>query len=236
MTIVMAIGDTQVPFTHEDTVPFLTAIYKHYKPNVVIQIGDLLDQYFANAWGKTTKAKSAKEEYELALEFLHEEFFPIFGKTPIKIVIGNHDERIFKRADEANIPDFALKTMHEFYNLPKSIELKYDFKFDGVTYLHGHTTKCTAANATEILTYEYETPVVYGHFHSSAGINYVANRRRLVWGFNLGCLIDHKAYAFEYGRAFKNKPILGCGIIINGQPRFIPMLLNEKGRWLGKLP
>ena len=108
---IMAIGDMQVPFTHEDTIPFLTSIYKLYKPDVVIQIGDLLDQYFANAWGKTTKAKSAKEEYDLAVDFLHEEFFAIFGKTPIKIVIGNHDERIFKRADEANIPDFALKTL-----------------------------------------------------------------------------------------------------------------------------
>lgn len=235
MATVLAIGDTQLPFTHRDAPAFLTALYKKWHPEVVVQIGDLLDQYFANAWGKTSKALSTEQEYNLALQFLHEELFPIFKKSEIKIVIGNHDERIFKRADEAGIHEMFLKSMRDIYKLPEPIDLQYSYVIDKVTYLHGHTTKCTEKNATEVLTYEYETPVVYGHFHSSAGINFLANKRRLVWGMNLGCLIDTHAYAFEYGKAFKNKPILGAGIIKDGVPMFISMNLDEHSRWDGKI-
>jgi len=236
MSTVLVISDIQLPFMHQDAIAFIKAVYKKYKPDHVVQIGDLLDQYFANAWGKSTKAQSAREEYELALEILHKELFPIFKNSDIKITWGNHDERIFKRADEAGIPEFALKSMRDLYQLPKEIESGYEFKIDGVTYLHGHTTKCGEGKAAEVLTYEYETPVVFGHYHSSAGINYLANKRRLVWAFNVGCLIDTHAYAFEYGRAFKNKPILGVGIVINGQPHYVPMILGADHRWIKKLP
>ena len=232
---VIAIGDIQFPFQHEDMIPFLRAVIKKYKPDTMVQIGDLADQYFANAWGKSTKAKAARDEFELFLDQLHNDFLPLFKKMDKTIIIGNHDERIFKRADEAGIPDFVLKSMKDLYELPNDVDLVYDKVIDGVTYVHGHTTKCTSANATEILTYEYETPVVYGHFHSSAGINYLANKRRLVWGFNLGCLIDNNAYAFQYGRSYKNKPILGVGLVINGQPIYIPMIIGANHRWIGKL-
>ena len=232
---VIAVGDIQFPFQHRDMIPFLKAVIKEFKPDRMVQIGDLADQYFANAWGKSTKAQSARDEFETFLEQLHGEFLPLFKKMKKTIIIGNHDERIYKRADEAGIPDFVLKSMKDLYQLPKDIDLVYDVQIDGVTYVHGHTTKCSAANATEVLTYEYETPVVYGHFHSCAGINYLANKRRLVWGFNLGCLIDVNAYAFEYGRAYKNKPILGVGLVINGQPIYVPMLIGNNHRWTGKL-
>lgn len=235
MAVIMAIGDTQIPFMHVDAIKFLTAIYKKYKPNKIVQIGDLFDQYFANAWGKSSAADSTMEELGQGLELLHTQFLPIFKKTPVTIIIGNHDERIFKRADEAGIHHKFMKTMREIYELPKEVELCYNTVIDNVTYTHGHTTKCTAATATEVLTHEYETPVVYGHFHSLANITYLANRRRLVWGFNLGCLIDRHAYAFTYGANYKHKPILGCGIIDNGLPIYIPMILNDKHRWVGKL-
>ncbi len=235
MSTVMAIGDTQIPYQHIDSIKFLTAVYKKYKPNQVVQIGDLFDQYFANAWGKSADAASAMEEFEEGLDWLHNDFLPIFGKTPVTVIIGNHDERIFKRADEAGIPSKFMKTMKDIYELPKEIELCYNKVIDNVTYVHGHTTKCTAANATEVLTHEYETSIVYGHFHSRANITYLANRRRLVWGFNLGCLIDRHAYAFSYGANYKDKPILGCGLVMNGLPLYIPMILNDKHRWVGKL-
>jgi len=235
MARVIAVGDIQFPFQHPDMFIFLKAVVKKYKPNTMVQIGDLADQYFANAWGKSTKAKAAKEEFEQFIEDLHFKFLPIFKGMKKTIIIGNHDERIFKRADEAGIPDFVLKSMKDLYQLPKDIPLVYDTVIDGVTYTHGHTSKCTSATADSILTTEYETPVVYGHFHSAAGINFLANRRRLVWGFNLGCLIDRNTYAFQYGASYNNKPILGVGIIIDGHPQFIPMMLDKNHRWTGKL-
>jgi hypothetical protein len=42
---------------------------------------------------------------------------------------------------------------------------------------------------------------------------------------NVGSGIDRKTYAFEYGRDFKKKPIIGCGVVTdNGRfAQFFPM-------------
>ena len=52
---------------------------------------------------------------------------------------------------------------------------------------------------------------------------------------NVGCLINQKSMAFSYAKNFKTRFILGCGIIINGIPRLLPMVINDKGNWIKKL-
>ena len=42
--------------------------------------------------------------------------------------------------------------------------------------------------------------------------------------------------AFNYAKNFKTRFIVGCGIIINGIPKLLPMILNDKGRWIKELP
>jgi hypothetical protein len=51
----------------------------------------------------------------------------------------------------------------------------------------------------------------------------------------VGCMIDDESLAFEYNKTTLQRPVIGCGIIINGQPSLIPMVLNKKGRWIGRL-
>ena len=41
--------------------------------------------------------------------------------------------------------------------------------------------------------------------------------------------------AFAYAKNFKTRFILGCGIIINGIPKLLPMVLDNKGKWIGKI-
>ena len=52
---------------------------------------------------------------------------------------------------------------------------------------------------------------------------------------NVGCLINQKSMAFNYARNFKTRFILGCGIIINGVPRLLPMVINDKGNWINQI-
>jgi len=52
---------------------------------------------------------------------------------------------------------------------------------------------------------------------------------------NVGCLIDQKSMAFSYAKNFRTRFIIGCGIILNGITRLLPMVLNNKGRWIGKI-
>ena len=36
----------------------------------------------------------------------------------------------------------------------------------------------------------------------------------------VGCLIDKDSMAFAYDKVFKDRPIIGCGIIINSQQNY----------------
>ena len=47
----------------------------------------------------------------------------------------------------------------------------------------------------------------------------------------VGCLIDDHSLAFAYNKVNSARVILGCGIIINGQPKLLPMVLEKGGRW-----
>ena len=55
------------------------------------------------------------------------------------------------------------------------------------------------------------------------------------FGMNVGCLINQKSMAFNYAKNFKTRFILGCGIILNGIPRLLPIVINKKGDWIGKI-
>lgn len=61
----------------------------------------------------------------------------------------------------------------------------------------------------------------------------VSNPRDLLWGMNAGCLIDAKALAFTCGKLHLNRPVIGTGLVVHGQPKLEPMMLDKNGRWIG---
>ena len=76
---------------------------------------------------------------------------------------------------------------------------------------------------------------VQGHYHTKFCISYWANPDDLYWGMNVGCLINQKSMAFSYAKNFNTRFVLGCGIIINGVPRLLPMVLDNKGNWIKEI-
>jgi hypothetical protein len=74
---------------------------------------------------------------------------------------------------------------------------------------------------------------VQGHYHTKFSIGYWANPDELYFGMQVGCLINQKSLAFSYAKNFSTRFILGCGIIVDGIPRLLPMVLNSKGDWIG---
>jgi hypothetical protein len=102
-----------------------------------------------------------------------------------------------------------------------------------VVYKHGlgYSGSAGALNAAK----DEMKPCVIGHLHADAGIAYWANSQVLLYGMNVGSGIDKDAYAFEYGKNMRKKPILSCGVVIDGQPFLIAMTLNSRGRWNGKV-
>ena len=76
---------------------------------------------------------------------------------------------------------------------------------------------------------------VQGHFHEKYEVRYWGNKLGLFWGMTIGCLIENKSLAFAYNKVNLKRPVIGCAVILNGIPHLTPMILDRKGRWIGKI-
>ncbi len=70
-----------------------------------------------------------------------------------------------------------------------------------------------------------QTSTVIGHLHAFGGVSHIntwGSSPR--WGMNVGCMIDSKAIAFEYGKLSRNRETLGVGVVVDDgkTPIFVP--------------
>lgn len=227
---VMVTPDLQMPFHHRDSLDFLSAVIKKEKPSVHVNVGDEVDFHALGDWDHDPDGMSAGDELQAAQKALKD----LYSLIPETLVCtSNHTARPFRKAFKHGIPRAFIKDYKEFLKAPKGWHWSDDWEIDDVIYEHGEGQSGRDGAIKAALANMQST--VIGHIHSFAGIQYSANSKHLIFGFNTGCLIDRHAYAFAYGKKFKNKPILGCGIIDRGIPKFVPMLLDKNGRWVGKL-
>lgn len=228
--LVMYIGDTHIPFEHPDALEFLKAVRRKEGPTRIAHAGDLTDMHALSRFDHDPDGFSSGHELSAALKVL-KSWYTAFPK--VDICTSNHDERPYRLAYRAGLPSSYLRSYRDFLQSPGGWVWNRQFLIDGVRYEHGEGF--TGRNGAINCALGNMASTAIGHIHSFAGIQWAANPRHLVFGFNVGCLIDKDAYAFAYGKAMKNKPILGVGIIERGNPRFIPMQLKSDGRWTGKL-
>lgn len=229
-SVVLALPDIHFPAHHRDVFEFLKAVKAKFKPTEVVCLGDEIDAAGLGNWDKDPDGLSPGDELKESVKFL-KQLYPIF--PVVKVCVSNHTDRIYRKPFNAGIPKTLIKSYADILEAPKGWVWAESWEVDGVTYEHGEgfsgkdgALKAAMANMA---------PTVIGHLHAHAGIQYYANEKYLIWGFNAGCLIDRKNSAFNYGKHIKAKPIIGVGIVENGVPRFIPMQLLKNGRWSGKL-
>lgn len=231
MSTVAAISDLHAPFEHKDALAFFKEVCRHYKADEVVCLGDEGDQHSMSPnHTHDPDGLSPGDEHAEMLDHLRHWYraFPT-----VRVCVSNHGARPFRRAFEFGIPRVYLRTYAEFMDAPEGWTWHDTFQIDGVHYLHGEgysgplgALKCAQAHMA---------PVVIGHLHSFAGVLFNANPKHLFYGLNAGCLIDRHAYSFAYARHSPAKPILGCGVIRDGIPLFVPMSLTRHGRWTGEL-
>jgi len=230
MSRVLVISDTQHPFEHKDYLQFIKRVQKVYKLDTVVHVGDEVDLHSVADWDSDPDGMSPGDELKAAIKRLK----PYYKAFPnVKVCESNHTSRAFRRAFKAGINRAWLKDYREALEAPKGWQWAHKFEIDGVVYKHGlgYSGQTGALKAAM----DEMKPCVIGHLHADAGILYWANSDRLLYGMNVGSGIDVKAYAFDYGRHSRKKPILSCGVVIKGTPHLIPMYLNRRGRWTGKL-
>ncbi len=228
---VLAIPDLHLPWCHPDTLRFLEAVAEKYAPDVIIQLGDLVDNH------SVSFHKADPDGFSPGMELVHarESIQGLARLFPEVIVLeGNHDLRFLRKAFEYGLPKASIVAFKELFHLPDLWQVTYDIIIDGVLYTHG--TGYSGKYASGRIAAEAQRSVVHGHIHVYPGLVWLNSRYRGdLFGMNCGCLIDQQAYPFGYARDKKAGVGLGCGVVKDGIPYFIPMLLNSDGKWTGRV-
>ena len=219
-----------LPYQHKDSIKFLKEIKKEFKPDTTISIGDLLDQHALSFHDSSPELYSAGMELDKAKEYV-KELESVFPK--LIEVDSNHSSMIYRRALKHGLPRAYLKDYGDF------LETKKWKWVDDLTLTMSNGQRCffTHGRSADILKVSQTMGMsaVQGHYHTKFVISWWANPDNLFFGMNVGCLIDQKSMAFNYAKNFRTRFIIGCGIIINGIPRLLPMVLDRKGDWIGKI-
>lgn len=225
------ISDLQIPFQHKDAFKFLQAAKEKYKPTKIVCIGDEVDFHALSNFDHDPDGMSAGDELKKAIKQLA----IVYDMFPdVMSCVSNHTDRPLRKAFKHGIPTAFFKSYAEFLQAPKGWEWRTKWVIDAVRYEHGDALKGGIASVLSSACIQNQRSTVFGHYHSGAGIKYVASPETLMFSFNVGCLIDRHSYAFKYAAAAKNKPVIGIGIVQHGIPTFLPMLLAKGGRWIGK--
>lgn len=219
------------PYSHPDTFAFLKQIAIEYTPDLVVCLGDELDYHGISFYKSNPDLLSPGDELKTAINRLqpYYEFFP-----KMHLLDSNHGSLVYRRLKDAGIPMHVIKSYRETIAAPKGWHWYDDLLVTAsngqdIYFHHGKSNNVLKESQIQSMNF------VSGHWHSTFKIEFWANKNALYWGMSCGCLVDQSSMAYEYSKNFSKKFIIGTGIIINGIPRLLPMILDKNGRWVGKL-
>jgi hypothetical protein len=227
----LCISDLQCPFEHKDALDFVKHVDKTWFPfgdRYVINEGDEVDQhtlsvkFISNPNGKS--GSDELHEAKIRLSYWMTEFPKMY------LCVSNHTYRAWKKAYLAGIPAEFMKSVSEVYEAPVGWQWRDKWYQEGVCFEHGENVSGPTAALNAAIQNQMNTSI--GHQHSHGGVLWRQSGTTSLWGMNTGCLIDVEQYAFDYGKNIRIKPSLGMGVIKNGIPYFVPMILNDQRRWV----
>lgn len=227
---ILVISDMHLPYGHPDTIDFLCELNRLCKFDRVICIGDEVDSHAMSFHDSDPDLLSAGDELRVAIEQLQ----PIYELFPqVDVVESNHGSMIYRKGKHHGIPRKYLKDYSEILEAPEGWTWHDEIVINTPTgeVMFRHQFKKDPL----VCAQQMAMSVVQGHFHENFDIQYVSSPNKLLWAMTIGCLIDKKALAFEYNKTNYKRPIIGVGVIINGLPRLVPMLLDRRGRWIKKI-
>lgn len=210
MSKCLVIGDIHEPVSHPGYLQFCKDLYKKYKCNSIVFIGDIADFQAISFHANNPQCPGSDDEYLLAKQKI-QKWYKAFPKA--KVCVGNHDRRVIRLAESVNIPSRFLRDYKEMWKTP-GWDWRPDHIIDDVYYFHGdpYGGIHPAWNAAGKMLMS----VVMGHLHSKSGIKWRANPLRRIFCIDTGCGIDIDAFQFAYGSRIKERPILSAAVVLNG--------------------
>ena len=227
---ILVISDMHLPYQHKDAIKFLAEIKKEFKPDRVINIGDLLDFHAISMHTHDPDLASAGHELTMARKYV-KELESIYPQ--VTEVDSNHSSLVYRRAIKYGMSREFLREYGEFLGTKK-------WKWvDDLTLTMSNGQRCffTHGRSADVLKVSQTMGMsaVQGHYHTKFVISYWSNPDNLFFAMNVGCLINQKSLSMNYAKNFRTRFILGCGVILDGIPRLLPMVLNDKGDWIKKI-
>lgn len=229
---ILCISDLHFPYHHIDTFNFLKALKKKYKFDKIIQGGDEVDNHAISFHDTHPDLLSPGDELELAKKHIKKlgEIFP-----KMSIIDSNHGSLPYRKMVHHGLPLKYLKSYKEVLDAPLGWHWSNDLVVTcsnnkQVYFHHGKSSSQMK------LSKNMGMSVVQFHYHSKFEISYWANPKDLYFEMRCGCLIDDGSLALEYNKTTIERPIIGCGAVLDGIPRLLPMLLLKGGRWSGFVP
>jgi len=227
---ILFISDLHAPYQHPDSLNFLIAIKKKYKPTRVICMGDEVDSHAMSYHEKEPEAYGAGCELDKSRKFLKklEKTFP-----EMDIISSNHGSLFQRKAKTAGIPPEYLKTENEIYNVSDLWRWYPDMTIElpngHSVYVH-HGMGANNLNASQSIGMS----LVTGHHHTVMNIQYWKTKQDINFAMSCGCLIDRESLAMRYAKDGKKEQVIGTGMIIDNNPMLIPMRMKNR-RWTGEL-
>ena len=203
---VLVIGDLHEPFCLDGYFEHCVETYKNFNCNRVVFIGDIIDNHYSSYHETDPDGLSGGDEILLAIKKI-KRWYKQFPKADV--LIGNHDRLIMRKAFSSAIPKVWIKDYNDVLGTP-NWNWEDRIVIDGVQYIHGEggtaRTRCKADLQS----------TVQGHLHTQCYTDYFVGANFRIFGTQVGCGIDHDAYAMAYAKRGK-KPAIGCSVIIDGE-------------------
>jgi hypothetical protein len=227
---ILCISDQHFPYQHRDTVPFLKALNDKYAFDLVVNMGDEVDNHAISFHDSDPNLMSPGDELERAIKELQ----PVYKLFPkVEVIDSNHGSLAFRKGKNAMLPDQVFKSPRDILRAPKGWNWNKDLIVDtemGKVYFH-HGKSGTAGKLSKNMSLN----AVQGHHHSVFQVTYWGSPVGLFFDMHVGCLVDDNSLALAYNKTTLQRPVIGLGVIINGRPQLVPMHLTRGGKWTGRL-
>jgi metallophosphoesterase superfamily enzyme len=212
---ILVIGDLHEPFCLDGYLDFCLEQSEKFNTNRTIFIGDVIDNHYASYHETDADGMGGGQELDLSINKIAK-WRDAFPKADV--IIGNHDRLIMRKAQTSAIPSKWIKSYKDVLEVPEWNFVER-LVIDDVQYIHGEggtaRTKCKA----DLMS------TVQGHLHTQAYTEYVVGQNFKIYGSQVGCGINHKAYAMAYAK-YGKKPAIGCMVVLDNGKTPINLLMN----------
>lgn len=215
---ILVLGDLHFPWHEHRCLEACYEFSKKYKPDLVIQVGDIIDGKAWSRYPKDPDDLSPELEWQQVVTSMAQlnKMFP-----QLVILQGNHCLRIMTRASEAGLCQPLIRTLNQVFDYKgwKWHVQPKPYVADGITFIHGDELPGNAWQKAQ----KIGKPLVQGHDHLGY-LQYVNTFDHQIFGMSVGCMIDAKSIAARYAARNLMRCWLGWGTITHLRPELHPWL------------